>query len=247
MHYYDSMQELIGHTPLVRLHHFETSPDISIFAKLELYNPSGSVKDRTGLYMIQDAEQKGLLKPGGVIVEATAGNTGLGIAFAALNRGYQIIFVIPDKFSIEKQTLVKALGAKIINTPREYGMLGAVRKAEEIKKEIPGSVSLEQFENQSNPLAHYETTGKEIYEDDIVSLDDGRVGVVSFRGGCFVLECSNRMRQALYDVQTWQMTILGNTFENPELLVSVTAPKKNEVENNELELPEFEPEFVARK
>ncbi|MBR1553954.1 MAG: cysteine synthase family protein [Oscillospiraceae bacterium] len=165
MHYYDSMQELIGHTPLVRLHHFETNPEIQIFAKLELYNPSGSVKDRTGLYMIQDAERKGLLKAGGVIVEATAGNTGLGIAFAALNRGYQVIFVIPDKFSIEKQTLVRALGAKIINTPREFGMLGAVSKAEEIKKEIPNAISLAQFENQSNPLAHYETTGKEIYED----------------------------------------------------------------------------------
>ncbi len=165
MSYYDSMQELIGNTPLVRLHHFEPNPEIQLFAKLELYNPSGSVKDRTGLYMIQDAERKGLLKPGGVIVEATAGNTGLGIAFAALNRGYQVIFVIPDKFSIEKQTLVKALGAKVINTPREFGMLGAVSKAEEIKKEIPGSISLEQFENQSNPLAHYETTGKEIYED----------------------------------------------------------------------------------
>ncbi|MBR0483707.1 MAG: cysteine synthase family protein [Oscillospiraceae bacterium] len=165
MHYYDSMQELIGHTPLVRLHHFETNPEIQIFAKLELYNPSGSVKDRTGLYMIQDAEQKGLLKSGGVIVEATAGNTGLGIAFTALNRGYQVIFVIPDKFSAEKQTLVRALGAKIINTPREFGMLGAVRKAEEIRKEISGAISLAQFENQSNPQAHYETTGKEIYED----------------------------------------------------------------------------------
>ena len=165
MHYYDSMQELIGHTPLVRLHHFETNPEIQIFAKLELYNPSGSVKDRTGLYMIQDAEQKGLLKSGGVIVEATAGNTGLGIAFAALNRGYQVIFVIPDKFSAEKQTLVRALGAEIINTPREFGMLGAVSKAEEIRKEIPGAISLAQFENQSNPQAHYETTGKEIYED----------------------------------------------------------------------------------
>ena len=90
-------------------------------------------------------------------------------------------------------------------------------------------------------------TGKEIYEDDIVSLDDGRVGVVSFRGGCFVLECSNQMRQALYDVQNWQMTILGNTFENPELLVSVTEPKKNEQENQELDMEQFEPEFVARK
>lgn len=90
-------------------------------------------------------------------------------------------------------------------------------------------------------------TGKEIYEDDIVSLDDGRVGVVSFRGGCFVLECSNQMRQALYGVQNWQMTILGNTFENPELLVSVTEPKKNEQENQELDMEQFEPEFVARK
>ncbi len=165
MNYYNSMQDLIGRTPLVRLHQFEQFPDVKLFAKLELYNPSGSVKDRTGLYMIQDAEQKGLLKPGGVIVEATAGNTGLGIAFAALNRGYRIIFVIPDKFSAEKQALVRALGAEVVNTPREFGMLGAVRKAEEIKKEIPGSISLEQFENQSNPLAHYETTGKEIYDD----------------------------------------------------------------------------------
>lgn len=137
---------------------------VNVFAKLELWNPSGSVKDRTGLYMVNDAEQRGLLTPGGTIVEATAGNTGLGIAFAALNRGYRIIFVVPTKFSAEKQALMRALGAEVINTPREKGMLGAVEKAEQIKAEIPGSISLEQFKNQSNPLAHYETTGKEIYE-----------------------------------------------------------------------------------
>ena len=164
MRYYDSMQALIGNTPLVRLGNIVKAEGVNVFAKLELYNPSGSVKDRTGLYMINDAEKKGLLKPGGTIVEATAGNTGLGIAFAALNRGYNIIFVVPTKFSTEKQSLLRALGAEVVNTPRELGMLGAVAKAEEIKAQIPGSISLEQFKNQSNPLAHYETTGREIYE-----------------------------------------------------------------------------------
>lgn len=164
MHYYNSMQELIGSTPLVRLGNMCPKDGVNIFAKLELWNPSGSVKDRTGKYMIADAEKRGILKPGGTIVEATAGNTGLGIAFAALNRGYRIIFVVPTKFSAEKQALLRALGAEVVNTPREYGMLGAVEKAEEIKAGIPGSVSLEQFKNMSNPLAHYETTGREIYE-----------------------------------------------------------------------------------
>ena len=165
MRYYDSMQALIGNTPLVRLGNIVNENGVDVFAKLELYNPSGSVKDRTGLYMINDAEQRGLLKKGGTIVEATAGNTGLGIAFAALNRGYRIIFVVPTKFSAEKQALLRALGAEVINTPRELGMLGAVAKAEEIKAQIPDSISLEQFKNQSNPLAHYETTGKEIFDD----------------------------------------------------------------------------------
>lgn len=173
MQYYESMQALIGHTPLVRLGNIVTKQGVNVFAKLELWNPSGSVKDRTGLYMVNDAEQRGLLKAGGTIVEATAGNTGLGIAFAALNRGYRIIFVVPTKFSAEKQALMRALGAEVINTPREYGMLGAVEKAEEIKAGIPGSISLEQFKNQSNPLAHYETTGREIWE----SLD-GKIDYV---------------------------------------------------------------------
>ena len=158
------MQALIGNTPLVKLGNIAGAEGVNVFAKLELYNPSGSVKDRTGLYMINDAEKRGLLKEGGTIVEATAGNTGLGIAFAALNRGYRIIFVVPTKFSAEKQALLRALGAEVVNTPREKGMLGAVAKAEEIKAQIPGSISLEQFKNQSNPLAHYETTGREIFE-----------------------------------------------------------------------------------
>jgi cysteine synthase A len=173
MNYYDSMQSLIGNTPLVRLGNIAKADGVNVFAKLELWNPSGSVKDRTGLYMLNDAEKRGLISRGGTIVEATAGNTGLGIAFAALNRGYRIIFVVPTKFSAEKQALLRALGAEVVKTPREQGMLGAVKKAEEIKAQIPGSISLEQFRNQSNPLAHYETTGREIYE-----ALDGRIDYV---------------------------------------------------------------------
>lgn len=135
MKYYDSMQDLIGNTPLVKLTNIPLPEGAHLFAKLELYNPAGSVKDRIGKYMLADAEEKGLLKPGDTIVEATAGNTGLGIAFAALNRGYKVIFVVPRKFSEEKQTLMRALGAEIINTPREGGMLGQREKL--MKSEIP--------------------------------------------------------------------------------------------------------------
>lgn len=170
MKYLDSIQELIGKTPILKLNNLNIKEGVNVFAKLECNNPGGSVKDRIGIYMIEDAERKGLLKRGYTIIEATAGNTGLGIAMAAINKGYNIIFVVPEKFSIEKQTLMRALGAKIINTTREEGMLGAVAKAEELLKEIPNSISLRQFENLSNPLAHYETTGKEIYEDM-----DGRI------------------------------------------------------------------------
>ena len=163
MKYYNSMQDMIGNTPLVKLNNLGIPENVNLFAKLELYNPSGSVKDRIGKYMIADAEKKGLLKPGGTIIEGTAGNTGVGIAFAALNKGYRVIFVVPTKFSEEKQTLMRALGAEIINTPREDGMLGASAKAKELEKSIPGAVSLKQFENPADPLAHYETTGPEIY------------------------------------------------------------------------------------
>lgn len=164
MQYYNSMQDLIGKTPLVKLNHLEIKDGVSLFAKLELYNPSGSVKDRIGMYMIRDAEERGILKKGSTIVEATAGNTGLGIAFAALGKGYDIIFIVPEKFSTEKQTLMRALGAKIIHTSLDGGMLEAAEKAEALRQTIPNAVSLKQFENPGNPLAHYETTGPEIYD-----------------------------------------------------------------------------------
>lgn len=165
MRYFKSMQELIGHTPLVELTHFKLPEGVRLFAKLELWNPGGSAKDRVGRAMIEAAEKEGRLKPGGTIIEATAGNTGLGVAFAALNRGYRVIFVVPEKFSAEKQVLMKALGAELVHTPRAGGMLEAAAKAEELRQEIPGAITLKQFENPANPRSHYETTGPEIYED----------------------------------------------------------------------------------
>jgi cysteine synthase A/O-acetylserine dependent cystathionine beta-synthase len=164
MNFVSDVKELIGNTPLIKLTHIDVKENVNIFAKLECFNPGGSVKDRIGVAMIEGAEKKGLLKKGYTIIDATAGNTGLGIALAAINRGYNIIFVVPTKFSIEKQKLIRALGAKIVNTPDEEGMLGAINKAVELLAEIPNSISLQQFENADNPLAHYETTGPEIYE-----------------------------------------------------------------------------------
>ncbi|MBD7911316.1 MULTISPECIES: cysteine synthase family protein [Clostridium] len=164
MSYVNDIKEVIGKTPLLKLNHIGVKEGVNLFAKLEYLNPGGSVKDRIGISMIEGAVKRGELKKGYTIIDATAGNTGIGIALAGINRGYNIIFVIPLKFSEEKQKIVKALGAKVINTPREEGMLGAVKEAERLLKEIPNSISLRQFENQDNPLAHYEGTGAEIYD-----------------------------------------------------------------------------------
>ena len=164
MKVYNSVQEMIGNTPILKLNHLGVKEGVNLYVKLELMNPAGSVKDRVGMYMIEDAERRGILKPGGTIVEAPAGNTGIGIAVAALNKGYKIIFAVPEKFSIEKQRVMAALGAEIVHTPREEGMLGADRKADEIIASIPGAISMKQFKNPANPLAHYETTGPEIYD-----------------------------------------------------------------------------------
>ncbi|HGG0417701.1 cysteine synthase A [Clostridium botulinum] len=164
MKYLDSIKELIGNTPILKLNNLNIKPSVNVFVKLETNNPGGSVKDRIGIYMIEQAEKEGKLKKGYTIVEATAGNTGIGVALAAINKGYDVIFVVPEKFSVEKQTLMRALGAKIINTPRKDGMLGAVAKANELLETIENSISLKQFENEANPIAHYKTTGPEIYE-----------------------------------------------------------------------------------
>ena len=179
MDVYMSIQDMIGNTPMLKLNNMGIREQVGVYAKLELLNPEGSIKDRVGMYMLNEAIESGRLQPGGTIVEATAGNTGIGIAIAALNRGYQVIFTVPTKFSVEK----KALGAKVVNTSREEGMLGAEKKAAELIKEIPGAISLGQFHNPANPLAHYETTGPEIYRQMDGKIDYFVAGAGS--GGTF--------------------------------------------------------------
>jgi cysteine synthase A len=183
MKYLDSLKNLVGNTPMLKLSRAGAGLESDVYAKLELFNPCGSVKDRIGIAMVEDAEKRGVLKKGGTVIEATAGNTGIGIAFGALNKGYRVIFVVPLKFSPEKQTLMRMLGAEIINTPAEDGMLGADRKAHEIAEQIPGSVILGQFVNKANPEIHYKTTGPEIWRDMDGKIDIFVAGAGS--GGTF--------------------------------------------------------------
>ncbi|WP_283703813.1 PLP-dependent cysteine synthase family protein [Clostridium perfringens] len=164
MKYYNDIRDLIGNTPILKLNNISTKEGVNIYAKIEGNSPGGSCKDRVGIYMLEKAEKEGKLKSGSTIIEATAGNTGIGIALASINKGYKIIFIVPDKFSIEKQKIMKALGAEIINTPKEEGMEGAINLANSLLSEIPNSLSLNQFKNEANPLAHYETTGRELYD-----------------------------------------------------------------------------------
>ena len=171
---YTSADQLIGYTPLMELTHIEKNENLSakILAKLEYFNPAGSVKDRIAKAMIDDAEAKGLLKPGSVIIEPTSGNTGIGLASVAAARGYRIIIVMPETMSVERRQLMKAYGAELVLTEGAKGMKGAIAKADELAKEIPNSFVPGQFVNAANPKAHFETTGPEIYEDT-----DGKVDI----------------------------------------------------------------------
>ena len=171
---YTSADQLIGKTPLLELTHIEKAHDLKakIVAKLEYFNPAGSVKDRIAKAMIDDAEAKGLLKPGSVIIEPTSGNTGIGLASVAAARGYRIIIVMPETMSVERRQLMKAYGAELVLTEGAKGMKGAIAKADELAKEIPGSFVAGQFVNPANPKAHYETTGPEIWADT-----DGQVDI----------------------------------------------------------------------
>lgn len=168
------LTELIGHTPLLELQRMAKAhqAQATVIAKLEYFNPGGSVKDRIALAMIEDAEQKGVLKPGSVIVEPTSGNTGVGLAWVSTVKGYKTILTMPETMSLERQKLLRAMGAELVLTPGTEGMKGAIRKANELRDATPGAVILQQFENPANPAAHVRTTAEEIWRDT-----DGRVDV----------------------------------------------------------------------
>ena len=172
------LTELIGNTPLLELNKFSKAKGLEtpIIAKIEYFNPGGSVKDRIAQAMIEDAEQKGLLKPGATIIEPTSGNTGVGLALVSAVKGYKLILTMPDTMSVERRNLVKAYGAEVRLTPGKDGMPGAIRAAEELRDSIPGSIILQQFENAANPAKHYATTGPEVW-----AQTDGEVDI--FVGG----------------------------------------------------------------
>ena len=173
------LTELIGNTPLLELNKFSSLKGLEqpIIAKIESFNPGGSVKDRVALAMIEDAEDKGLLNPGATIIEPTSGNTGVGLALVAAVKGYKLILTMPETMSIERRNLVKAYGATVKLTSGKEGMKGAIKAAEELRDSIPGSIILQQFENQANPQKHYETTGKEIWRDTDGAVDIFVAGV----------------------------------------------------------------------
>lgn len=170
---YDNIGELIGRTPLVRMHLKNPEIKADILAKVEFFNPGGSIKDRVGAYMLQDAEEKGKIQPGATIVEPTSGNTGVGLALMAAVKGYKMILTMPENMSQERQSLLRAYGAEIVLTPAADGMAGAIAKAEALLKEIPGSYMCGQFDNPANPMAHYVSTAQEIYADT-----EGKVDIV---------------------------------------------------------------------
>lgn len=173
MKIYESITELVGRTPILKLNKIaaEKNLEFSLLAKLEMFNPAGSAKDRVGLAMIRDAEEKGLIQPGATIIEPTSGNTGIGLAMAADSLGYKVILTMPETMSLERRNLLKAYGTELVLTEGTKGMQGAVEKAEALHKEIPGSIIAGQFYNPANPQIHYETTGPEIYADTEGKVD----------------------------------------------------------------------------
>jgi cysteine synthase len=177
----ENITELVGQTPMLHLRRLEPAGAGEVFAKLEYLNPGGSVKDRAAIGIIQQAERDGRLRPGGTIVEATAGNTGIGLALIGINRGYKVALFVPERFSEEKVSIMRALGAEVVRTPDDEAMLGAIRRAQEYAAKTPGSYMANQFDNPSNPEYHFQTTAEEIFEQmegrlDAVVIGSGTAG-----------------------------------------------------------------------
>jgi len=216
---FNNLTELIGNTPLVRLQKISAGSKAELVAKVESFNPGGSVKDRIGLAMIRDAEEKGLLKKGAVIIEPTSGNTGIALALVAAVRGYRLILTMPDTMSVERRNLLKAYGAELVLTPGAKGMRGAIEKAEELAEKTPGSFVPQQFENPANPEIHRKTTAEEIWNDT-----DGAVDIVV--GGVGTGGTITGVGEALKAKKPGLKVIAVEPFDSPVISGGQPGPHK---------------------
>lgn len=235
----ESVLELVGETPVLRLRNYSTERGIEgveLFAKLEYLNPAGSIKDRTALYLIRDAEERGILKEGATIIEPTSGNTGIGLALVAAAKGYHVILTLPDTMSVERRTLLAAYGAELVLTDGSLGMKGAIEKAEELREQIPGSVILGQFDNPANARAHFDTTGPEIWEqmDENVDIFVAGVGTGGTITGVGTYLKSKSPQVKIVAVEPAGSPVLSKGISGPHGLQGIGAGFVPKVLNTEI-------------
>ncbi|MEK4147231.1 MULTISPECIES: PLP-dependent cysteine synthase family protein [Robertmurraya] len=230
MNVYKNIHELIGRTPMLEISQFPLPEGVRIFAKLEFFNPGGSVKDRLGVELLHEALAAGKIKEGSTIIEPTAGNTGIGLALAAIHSGIRVMVCVPEKFSLEKQELMKALGAEIVHTPTEEGMRGAIKKADELLQQIPNSFSPQQFANPANPNTYYKTLGPEIWEQLDGQIDIFIAGAGT--GGTF-MGTARYLKEQNEDIKTVIVEPEGSILNGGE-----SGPHKTEGIGMEF-LPEY--------
>lgn len=235
----ESVLELVGETPVLRLRNYSTERGIEgveLFAKLEYLNPAGSVKDRTALYLIRDAEERGILKEGATIIEPTSGNTGIGLALVAATKGYHVILTLPDTMSVERRTLLAAYGAELVLTDGSLGMKGAIEKAEELREQMPGSVILGQFDNPANARAHFDTTGPEIWEqmDENVDIFVAGVGTGGTITGVGTYLKSKSPQVKIVAVEPAGSPVLSKGISGPHGLQGIGAGFVPKVLNTEI-------------